>query len=261
MAKGNRGGRRGTQYVTATTPLQPPPPPQDDDQQVQPTPAPQPQSNPQYDAFMNMTDDQKAQTIVTLMTQGVPDHLNERSSLQRLLYNMGYVQKPTIVDDATLANTPGKDLYRTVNEDYNSAKDLHYTAPEIAQQTFKGSHTMVSDDGSAAYGDGIYHAGTYAGSRVYGHTYNNMTKTCVLHGKISPNAKLMSYSTASNAVYREIASGSKLGRALQSCNYSARESVYAFAKGYDGIYDKRADYYSIWNRGVVTYSDTIRPKT
>ena len=259
MAKGNRGGRRGqTPYTVLKQVVQP-----DDDQQTQPTPqpAPQPQSNPQYDAFMKMNDDQKAQTIVTLMKQGVPDHLNANSSLQRLMYNMGYVQKPTMVDDATLASTPGKDLYRAVNEDYNSAKDLHYTAPEIAQQIFKGSHTMISDDGSAAYGDGLYHAGSYAGCRPYGHTYNNLTKTCVLHGKISPNAKLMSYSNANNAVYREIQSGSKLGKALAACNYSARESVYAFSKGYDGIYDRRADYYSIWNRGVVTYSKTIRTKT
>ena len=211
-----------------------------------------------YDKFMAMTDDEKADFISANVKQGVPDHLAD-NSFQRFIYNSGLNEKPTIVDDATLDTMTGTEIFRTVNSVYNKQKDLSYTGEQIAKQVSGARYTRVSDDGGSVYGRGIYFADSYSSSASYGNTRGDVKKTAVMRGKLNNNAKVINYYTASQGVSSEIASGSKLGKVLRKADSDSRPSIYAMAKGYNVISSGHG-YLNILNRNAITVSKDIKPK-
>ena len=211
-----------------------------------------------YDAFMAMSDDDKADFISANVKQGVPDHLAD-NSFQRFIYNSGLNEKPDIVSDATLDTMTGTELFRTVNSVYNKQKDLSYTGELIAKQVSGARYTRVSDDGGSVYGRGIYFANSYGGSTSYGNTRGDVKKTAVMRAKLNSNAKVINHSTASQGASREIASGSKLGKVLSRCDRDSRASVYAMAKGYNVITSGHG-YFNILNRNAITVSSDIKAK-
>lgn len=211
-----------------------------------------------YNKFMAMTDDEKADFISTNIKQGVPDHLAD-NSFQRFIYNSGLNEKPTIVDDATLDTMTGTEIFRTVNSVYNRQKDLSYTGEQIAKQVSGARYTRVSDDGGSVYGRGIYFADSYSGSASYGKTRGDVKKTAVMRGKLNNNAKVINYYTASQGASQEMASGSKLGRTLKKCDSDSRVSVYAMSKGYNVIASGHG-YLNILNRNAITVSSDIKAK-
>ena len=213
-----------------------------------------------YDAFMAMTDDEKADFISSNIAQGVPAHLAQ-NDFQRFVYNSGLNDKPDIVSDATLDTMTGTEIFRTVNNVYDSKNDISYNADQIAKQVMAGRVTRVSDNGGSAYGRGIYFADSYNESAYYyGNTTGNIKKTAVMRGKLNNNAKVINYSQASNGVRKEISSGSKLGRTLSKCDYDSRESIYAMAKGYNVI-SSGSGYLNVLNRNAITMSSSIKPKS
>ena len=253
MAKSSRGGKVG-----ATSNALPPPQPAQDSTtqpQIDNTQQAQPMST-QYDAFMKMTDDQKADAIKTAISQDIPDHLNKNSDFQKLIYNLGMNDKPTVVDDATLNSMNGTEIYRTVNSVFDRKTDLSFTAPQIAKQIQAGKITRVSSGGTAVYGDGIYFADSKFGSASYGNTRGNVQKTCMMRAKLNSNAKLINYYSASSGASQEIRKGTKLGQVLNRCAPTSRASVYALAKGYNVI-DAGNGYYNILNRNAVTMSNSF----
>lgn len=211
-----------------------------------------------YDAFMAMSDDDKADFISTNIKGGVPDHLSD-TSFQRFLYNSGLNEKPDIVSDATLDTMTGTEIFRTVNNVYNSKADLSYTAPQIAKQVMAGRDTRVSDDGGSVYGRGIYFADSYSSSASYGNTRGDIKKTAVMRAKLNNNAKVINYYTASQGVSNEIASGSKLGKTLKRCDSDSRVSIYAMSKGYNVIASGHG-YLNVLNRNAITMSSDVKPK-
>lgn len=211
-----------------------------------------------YNQFMAMSDDDKADFISSNIKGGVPDHLSD-TSFQRFLYNSGLNEKPDVVSDATLDTMTGTEIFRTVNNVYNSKSDLSYTAPQIAKQVMAGRDTRVSDDGGSVYGRGIYFADSYSSSASYGNTRGNLQKTAVMRGKLNNNAKVINYYTASQGVSNEIASGSKLGKALKRCDSDSRVSIYAMSKGYNVISSGHG-YMNVLNRNAITMSSDVKPK-
>ena len=211
-----------------------------------------------YNKFMAMTDDEKADFIGANIKQGVPDHLAD-NSFQRFIYNSGLNEKPTIVDDATLDTMTGTEIFRTVNSVYNRQKDLSYTGEQIAKQVSGARYTRVSDDGGSVYGRGIYFADSYSGSTSYGSTRGDVKKTAVMRGKLNNNAKVVNHYTASQGASKEIASGSKLGKLLAKCDKDSRASVYAMSKGYNVIASGHG-YFNILNRNAITISSDIKAK-
>ena len=211
-----------------------------------------------YNKFMAMTDDEKADFISASVKQGVPDHLAD-NSFQRFLYNSKITDKPNIVDDATLDTMTGTEIFRTVNDVYNKNKDLGYTAPQVAKQVMAGRDTRVSDTGGSVYGRGIYFADNYSGSTSYGNTRGNVKSTAVMRAKLNNNAKVLSITNARNGASQEIASGSKLGKVLSRCDHESRASIYAMSKGYNVISSGHG-YYNILNRNALTMSSDIKPK-
>lgn len=256
MAKGNRGGQKantavaGSGNIQPTQQAQPTQPQVDDTQQAQAMSA-------QYDAFMQMTDDQKADVIDAMIKQGVPAHLAD-NDFQKMIYNIGLNDKPQLVDDATLDSMNGTELFRTINNVYDSQNDISYTADQIARQVQAGRVTRVSDNGGSVYGRGIYFADNKSDSAMYGHYYGDVKKTAQIRCKLNSNAKVISHNKALQGVSAEKANGSKLGMVLRKCDYDSQASIYALAKGYNVITSGHG-YYNILNRNAVTMSKTINP--
>ena len=253
---GGRGARSslGTMASGATLPPQADATAQIDDTQVASA------FSADYNKFMAMSDDEKADFISANIKQGVPDHLAD-NSLQRFIYNSGLNEKPTIVDDATLDTMTGAEMFRTVNDVYNKNKDLGYTAPQIAKQVMSGRNTRVSDTGGSAYGRGIYFADSYSEStRMYGNTTGNVNLTAVMRAKLNNNAKVIDSSTAKMSAIKEINSGSKLGKVLSNCDRQSQPSIYAMSKGFNVMSDKASGYFVVLNRNAITMSSDVKAK-
>lgn len=260
MAKGSRGGQRaggtlsGTGNVNPSQQTQQPQQAQVDNTQTASD------FSTDYNAFMAMSDDEKADVISKAVSQGVPDHLSQ-SDFQKFIYNSGLNDKPDVVDDATLNSMNGQELFRNVNHVKDTVHGLTYTADQIARQVMAGRVTRTSDNGGSAYGRGLYFATTYGSSAGYGRTIGDIKSTAVMRAKLNNNAKIISYSNAVNGCRKEIASGSKLGKTLAKCDNASAHSIYAMCKGYNVISDGYNDYMNILNRGALTMSSTIKPKS
>ena len=212
-----------------------------------------------YDAFMAMSDDDKADFIGASLAQGVPAHLAQ-NDFQRFVYNSGLNDKPNVVDDATLDTMTGTEVFRTVNSVYDSSNDISYSADQIAKQVMAGRVTRVSDNGGSVYGRGIYFADDYGGSTAYGGSSGSVKKTAVMRGKLNANAKVVNYYTARQGVSQEMASGSKLGKVLRRCDSDSRVSIYAMAKGFNVISSGHG-YLNVLNRNAITMSSDVKPKS
>lgn len=257
MAKGSRGGQRGTASTVSRLSARQNATQQAQTQQPQVDTTQQPQAfSTNYNNFMAMTDDQKADAISKLASQGVPANLAD-NDFQRLTFNLGLNDKPQVVDDATLDKMKGTELFRTVNEVYDRNSDTHWNADDIINQIQKGSVTRVSDNGGSAYGRGIYFADTYSESSFYGNSRGNIKKTAVGRAKLNSNANIITHSKAVSGARNEINSGSKLGKALRKCDSASQASIYAMAKGYNVIISGHG-YYNVLNRNAITMSDQIK---
>ena len=164
MAKGSRGGQRAGGSLSGGGSIQQQ---INQSQQTQETQVDDTQQasafSADYDTFMAMSDDEKADVISGAISQGVPDHLAQ-NDFQRFVYNSGLNDKPDVVDDATLDSMNGTELFRTVNNVYDRQNDISYNADQIAKQVMAGRVTRVSDNGGSVYGRGIYFADDKRGS-------------------------------------------------------------------------------------------------
>ena len=268
MPKSSRGGKAGTtattftlrqpQYHPVTNPRPTPQPvPQPAPQPVQPVqPIQQNPSSASYDAFRQMTDDQKADVIMQARNTQVPLFLAQ-NDLQKVLYGLKLNDKPTLVDDSVLDSMPGKDLFRTVNDSKDTVNRIKYTAVDVANQVIRGSVTRVSDTGGSVHGRGIYFADSYRGSIAYGNRSGSINQTAVVRVKLSPSAKTVSESRADNGVMQEIRSGSKLGKAISKMGHTDRTAIWALAKGYDAIVASNG-YHVVINRSALVASKDIK---
>lgn len=256
MPKSSRGGKSGTSGFTLRTP--PPPPPVQQQQQPQQQPQQPAPLSATYDAFLKMTDDQKADVIAQANKTAVPIFLADNAT-QRVLYGLKLNDKPTLVDDDVLDKMPGRSLYRTVNATNDVQNRIKYSADEIAAQVIKGSVTRVSDSGGSAHGRGIYFADSYTDSASYGRTRGDIKSTAVVRAKLNSNARTITERAASAGATREIASGTKLGKALTIMDSRDRGSVWALAKGYN-VVETSVGYYVVLNRTALTASKTIKAK-
>ena len=253
-ASSSMGGLGAVGGGGANAQVQPQAQPQVDDTQVASA------FSADYNQFMAMTDDEKADFIDKNIKSGVPAHLAQ-NDFQKFIYNSGLNEKPDVVDDATLDKMTGTEIFRTVNNVYDRNNDISYNANQIADQVMKGRVTRVSDNGGSAYGRGIYFADTYNESAYgYGNTSGNIKKTAVMRAKLNNNAKIVSYHQAVSGARQEIASGSKLGKTLSKCDSASRASIYAMSKGYNVI-SSGSGYLNILNRNAITMSSTVKPRS
>lgn len=259
MAKTSRGGKRtaGVSAPSATGSVSTSKQSQSQSQPVQTDTTQQAQAfSANYDNFMAMSDDQKADAISNLASQDVPVFL-ANNDFQKFTYNLGLNDKPQLVDDSVLDTMNGTELFRTVNSVNDTQNRMRWDADTIASQIQRGSVTRVSDSGGSAYGRGIYFADDYQESGFYGNSRGNIKKTAVVRAKLNSNAKVINYSTATSGVRNEISRGTKLGKALRKCDSASQASIYAMAKGYNVLASGHG-YYNILSRNAVTMSKTIK---
>ena len=256
MAKGSRGGQRagGTLSAGGGSLLQ--------NQQNQQSQQPQVDNtqtasdfSTDYKTFMAMDDDAKADVINNALKQGVPDHLSQ-TDFQKFIYNTGLNDKPDVVDDATLNNMTGTEIFRTVNNVYDRQNDISYSADQIAKQVIAGRVTRTSDNGGSVYGRGIYFANNKADSTAYGNTRGNVKKTAVIRGKLNNNAKVIDYNKALRGALKKEGDGTKLGTILSKVDSASMVSIYAMTQGYNVISNGRT-YLNVLNRNAVTMSKSI----
>lgn len=265
MAKSTRGGKAGSSSFTTipTFAAAAQPTPQPTPQPIPPVQPIQPAQNvnpisASYDAFLKMTDDQKADVILQGSKTQVPVFLAQ-NDLQRVLYSLKLNDKPTLVADSVLDTMPGKVLYRNVNEAKDANNRMRFSADEVAAQNLRGSVTRVSDTGGSVHGRGIYFADSYASSGVYGNTRGDIKKTAVIRAKLNSNARTIAEHMADSGVAAEIRSGSKLGRTISKMDMYSQKSLWAMARGYNVIVASNG-YHIVLNRTALTASDAIKPK-
>ena len=203
-----------------------------------------------FSDFEQMTDDEKADVITAAMAAGVPMFL-ENSAMQHFAYFTGMSDKPTVVSDAALDKMAGEDIFRTVNNAYNSQIDVGYTSGDIAKQIMYGDYTMYSDSGGSAYGKAIYFANNYRESALYGNNSSAMTMRAKVTGKtISTSQLQLDYRHA-------LMRGDKLAHAVSVSG--GDKNLFALAKGYDVVTDASSGYRMVLNRRGITCSSTVKP--
>ena len=270
------GGRGSTSGRTAPKPVPvkqaaPKPAPQPAPQPAQqpaPQPAPQPFQRAQrsssgmtIDQFAAMTDAQKASIINNAVRQNVPDHLNNTSDLQKVMYAAGIGGQPDVVSDSQLSKMQGTEMFRTVNSLYNTKTDVNLTAPQMADSLAKSKQTYVASSmtGGAVYGEGLYFATKRSDSTSYGNVTGNITKTAVVRAKMKPGTKTLSYSSAASKADSEVTRGTQLGKAMKGMNRSARASVWAISNGYQALTSGHS-YVNILDRSCLAISDKYTAK-
>lgn len=200
-----------------------------------------------FDEFQSMTDDEKADVITNALGQALPVFLDD-SGLQKLAYFTGLSETPTIMTESQINAMPGQDLWRSVHSSYDRNTDIGYTSKDIYNQIATGAFTRYSDTGGSAYGRGIYfdiRKGSYGSGRGY----------TVMHAKIMPGTKTISYNSLQSRWNTERLSGSKLSRAIMHADPASRPMIYAMAKGYSAVIDS-GGYHMILNRKAIALSDT-----
>ena len=208
-----------------------------------------PQGGVAFSDFEAMTDDEKADVVDKALRTGVPIFLDD-SGLQRFAYFTGMSDKPTVVSDSQLDQMRGHELFRTVNDAYDSRKDIGYTARDIAKQISSGDFTMYSDSGGSAYGKAIYFASSVSSSDGYSGRGATMMRAKITGGKA------ISYSSAASMYRTAYSRGDKLARACGRADSSSAMNLYALAKGFDII--TTSDYHMVLNRRCLTVSSKTK---
>ena len=255
MAKTSRGGKRNSVYKQLNPPLQP----------IQPTqvtpPTPQdvangnvlPKGGVPFDQFEKMTDDEKADVVIKALGVGLPMFL-DNSDIQKLAYYTGMSDKPQVVSDSQLDKMKGTEIFRTVNDAYNSSKDIGYTANDICKQIAYGDFTMYSDSGGSAHGRAIYFASNFNSSAGYG----NGSKAVTMRAKIT-GGKVIKEGTLRNMYQTALNRGDKLATACaQAPDSRSSLNMYGLAKGYDVKISDYGDYVMVLNRRALTVSSDFK---
>ena len=205
-----------------------------------------------FSDFESMTDAEKAQVIADALNTGTPIFLDD-SSLQRFAYFTGMNDTPKVVSDSQLDKIQGHELFRTVNDSYDSRKDIGYTSTDIAKQITDGDFTMYSDSGGSAYGKAIYFASSVKSSADYSGSASQhpaMIRAKITGGKSISDGSLSSmYRSALNA-------RDPLAVACSRAESSSARNLFALAKGYDIITTN--DYHMVLNRRCLTVSSKVK---
>lgn len=213
-----------------------------------------PQGGVAFSDFEAMTDDEKADVVSKALGVGVPMFLDD-SGIQRFAYFTGMSDKPTVVSDTQLDQASGVELFRTMNNAYNSSIDIGYTSKDIAKQISEGDFTMYSDSGGSAHGKAIYFASNYYDSSVYG---SSSKSPVTMRAKIT-GGNTISESTLSTKYNNALSRGDKLAMACSKAGGSSARNLYGLAKGYDAVTpDRYSSYYMVLNRRCLTVSSTVK---
>ena len=198
-----------------------------------------------YDQFMQMSDDQKYQTMNNIISDQniqVPNYLDP-STTSKILYGLGMNNKPTVVSDTQLDSMQGREIFRTV---YESGSLPPPTSADILDQIRNEDYTQMSGSGGSAHGRALYFATDFTDSRVYGDGERNAT---MMRAKINPNARIVSETNLNSMMSAD----ASFQRSSISGTGRDAKALYAISHGIDGWYS--GTYTMMVNRGVLTASN------
>lgn len=198
-----------------------------------------------YQQFMQMTDDQKYDTINSILGNQniqVPNTLDD-SDTTKVIYALGMAQKPTVVSDSQLDTLPGKEIYRTV---YESGSMPPPTTDAVLDEIRNRDYTHMSGRGGSAHGRTIYFATDFNDSTTYGVGERN---PMVMRAKINPGAKILRESNLTSQMQNDTNFSSRVKNLSSSRDSKA---LWALSHGIDGWYS--GSYTMIVNRGALTAS-------
>lgn len=202
-----------------------------------------------FSKFQAMSDDDKADVIEEALKVGTPFFL-DRSGLQRFAYYTGMNEKPDVLTDGQWSKLKGTKLYRSVHDAYNSGTDISYTKSDIAKQVMEGDFTNYSDSGGSAYGKALYFD-------VKKGSYGSGNRYAIIRAKIKSSANIGDYDAVSARMLAERSHGTKLAKAIAKADSQSQISLYAVAKGYDGLKDAWSGYHMIFNRKALAISKKL----
>lgn len=198
-----------------------------------------------YQQFMQMTDDQKYDTINSILGNQniqVPNTL-DNSDTTKVIYALGMKQRPTVVSDSQLDTLPGREIYRTV---YESGSMPPPTTDAVLDEIRNRDYTHMSGSGGSAHGRAIYFATSFTDSADYGRGEQN---PMVMRAKINPGAKILRESNLTSQMQNDTNFGSRVTNLSSSRDSKA---LWALSHGIDGWYSNT--YTMIVNRGALTAS-------
>ena len=210
-----------------------------------------PKGGVEFSKFEKMTDDQKADVVDKALSTGVPMFLDD-SGMQRFAYFTGMADTPKVATDAQLDKMGGHELFRTVNDAYNSRMDIGYSSKEIAEQITAGDFTMYSDSGGSIHGRAIYFASSVGSSSAYARAGKN---PIMMRAKIT-GGKSISESQAKKNFDAAVKRKDKLALACKKAGSTDGRNLYALAKGYDVL--TTSDYHMVLNRRCLTVSSRLK---
>lgn len=197
--------------------------------------------------FATLTDQQQADMVNKAKTAkavpGFPD-----TFYQKFVMSNNLDTKPNLVTDAQLDAMPGYDYFRGIHA---SSADV---ADRIVMNTLMEDFTHFSDSGGSMMGRGIY--AMHDLSEDVGSYGSNSGVNNIMRFKLNSDAKTISWGAAQAMYSNELASGSKLGRALKGIDSKDGISIVAAAKGYAAItYDTLGkDWINILSRDKLSAS-------
>lgn len=180
-------------------------------------------NNSQYNRFMNMTDDEKATSIITSVgTKGditrLPTPLQKggESRVQKVVYDLGLNNKPTVLDT---------NEFNKFMKDNNIPKSQLLTRSADNPNTFDAFRTSDYNYIAGRKGGSVYGEGTY-----FAHSYGNNTG----YGRLSMNA-VLNPQTAKVVKYDDLQKiRQKFSPSLQKA-VGSQEALIALAAGYNVI--------------------------
>ncbi len=209
---------------------------------------------------MALSDSQKDDAIENMIANvKVPKGVKDTPTM-RVMVGLGINNTPKMVDDATLDNMAGKDLYRTVTD----SKTL--TSDAIVKEFTTAKYSSMSDSFGSSEGRGYYFAKQLNGAAQWGTNGGQVVASNqIMRAKVNPNAKILD-------VDKLLTGGKIRQQYVNDTNFHQKFSatvppwdalsIWAIKKGYQGA--KATDMGTgksemvIFDRGILSVSKTTK---
>lgn len=175
---------------------------------------------------------------------------------QRLVYDLGLNQAPTVVSDAEFNKIKGETFYRGVRSAKDSSGSYVATAQDIVNETLYGNSSRI---GAGISGDGFYFgskgtAEAYAGKTTGISNRDGAIMKMKVTGpvrSVTRDSLVSMFSRESRAVQRAFENMSTVNNEWSTGYLGA----YALYKGYNAITRPSAGHYIVLDRSIITMSD------
>lgn len=193
-----------------------------------------------YKNFMAMSEEAKDEFIKKAVDETtVPDGIKDTPTM-RVLVALGLNGKPNMVEDSTLDNMQGQELFRTISDQYDyNTKTTGLSSKAIAKQFTTSDYTSLSDTNGSSEGRGYYFAKDLHGATQWGLDGGRIQPSnLTMRAKLKPSAKMADIDEIFYGSARKEYIGDKHFINTVSRNVPAWDalSIWLIKKGYQGAH-------------------------